>query len=140
MEELPTDYVSAYRELIKFYNPQSVLPRKIGKPCNDIVIDYDYDGDLIYAAFYEQYGIDLLRVAKSGAIVPLHWHKFLALLHGLHDTKLNEVMQYRSYVPNDKTTYEQQMKNLKQSWKIPTEDDEKGKKAQAHFEELLAKK
>ena len=48
------------------------------------------DGELIYAAFFSQYKIDLLNE-------PLHWYKFCALLSGLsHEHKLFKVIYYRS--------------------------------------------
>ena len=54
------------------------------------LISYVKDGALIYAAFMQQYGIDL-------ADGELHWHKFRALLDGLtEDTQLVKVMRYRS--------------------------------------------
>lgn len=51
---------------------------------------YEYDGDYIYAAFMQNYKIDLMETG-------LHWHKFLALLKGLSGTMLNEIMGYRAY-------------------------------------------
>ena len=54
------------------------------------LISYIKDDALIYAAFLQQYGIDL-------ADDELHWHKFRALIDGLtEDTQLVKVMRYRS--------------------------------------------
>lgn len=51
--------------------------------------DYGYDGEYIYAAFLEQYGIDLIDTPY------LHWWRFRALFRGLHDTRLNKLMETR---------------------------------------------
>lgn len=52
---------------------------------------FDVDDALIYAAFLEQYGIDLCEIPY------LHWWKFRALFEGLHeDHKLCRIMHYRT--------------------------------------------
>lgn len=49
------------------------------------------DSPYIYAAFREQYGIDLLSTEN------LHWWKFLALFESLgEDTKMAKIMYYRT--------------------------------------------
>lgn len=64
------------------------------------LISYVKDDALIYAAFLQQYGIDL-------ADGELHWHKFRALLDGLtEDTQLVKVMRYRSIKLGDVSTEE----------------------------------
>lgn len=105
-------------ELYAFSRPISILPRTIHHN-SAIVIDYELDADLIYAAFLGQYGIDLIDVKE------LHWHKFLALLKGLNDsTVMSRVMGYRSYEKrNDsKDPYE----DMKRAWEIlPPMSEEK---------------
>ena len=116
--------MSAYcdlTELFTFSRPVSPLPRPISHS-NVIVLDYELDSDLIYAAFLGQYGIDLCDVKE------LHWHKFLALLNGLNDsTKLREVMGYRCYEKSDdkKDPYEE----LRCAWEIepPMSEEEQAK-------------
>lgn len=97
-------------ELTTFSRPKDPLPRVMGRS-NVIVLDYELDADLIYAAFLGQYGIDLLKA-------DMHWHQFLALIKGLNEsTKLREVMGYRCYESrNDskKNPYEE----LKTMWEI----------------------
>lgn len=53
------------------------------------VYDFEYDFEYVYAAFLEQYGIDLIEIEY------LHWWKFRALFKGLHDCRLTEIMGYR---------------------------------------------
>ena len=92
----PEDRGAGFEERARFYNPPSPLPRPDGSG-GERVVDFAQDADLIFAAFMEQYGIDLTEA-------DLHWHKFLALFRGLHGTKMNEVMGYRCYDEGDKTT------------------------------------
>ena len=84
----------------------------------------------MYAAFYEQYGIDLLKVN-------LHWHQFNALLNGLHGTKLDDVIAFRVFEPNDKSTYEQYMRKMQQAWELETELTQEEQEALERFDALL---
>lgn len=98
-------------DLMPFARPKRPLPRNIGRQSDAIALDYEMDSDLIVAAFLGQYGIDLTEVDN------LHWHKFLALLHGLNEhTKLREVMGYRMYEKDNgkKDHYEE----LRRAWEI----------------------
>lgn len=99
-------------DLIAFSRPRNELPRNVFGKSDVIVIDYELDADLIYSAFMEQYGIDLLEVEH------LHWHKFLALLAGIgENTKLREVMGYRCYEKS--TEKEDVLRNkLRRAWEI----------------------
>jgi len=128
----PFNRIDGYNELMRFYSPTRILPRKSNTDGIQL-LDYELDAELIYSAFYEVYKIDLLDESLR-----LHWHKFLALLSGLHNTKLNEVMKYRSYDKNDKTTLETQMQSLKKMWELPQNKElsESTKK----FNNLLAKR
>ncbi len=107
-------------ELFLFSRPYSPIPRPTGPESGVIALDYELDGDLIYAAFLGQYGIDLVDVEE------LHWHKFLALLKGLNETtKLREVMGYRCYeksTDSKRDIYEE----LRRAWEIErfTGDDQ----------------
>lgn len=76
----------------------------------------NHDGGLIYAAFLQSYGIDLID--QQGK---LHWTKFVALLSGLpKDTKFIEICGYRSYEkPSKKDTLEKQMLKLKELYALP---------------------
>lgn len=55
------------------------------------VLDFEEDGDYIYASFMQEYGIDLIDVQGK-----LPWRKFLYLFNGLSaDTKIKQVMRIR---------------------------------------------
>lgn len=100
------------RDLYAFSRPKSELPRNIGGESDAIILDYEIDADYIYAAFLQQYGIDLLEVKD------LHWHKFLALLRGLTDaTKMYQIMSYRSYEKDNRTDTDH-MAELRAAWEI----------------------
>lgn len=130
--QLPKDLTDAVKGLIDFYNPPRELPRKVDGKKSDIVLDYKTDGALLYSAFMEQYHINLLDPKLD-----LHWHEFLALVEGLHDTMLNKIMEYRNYDETDKTKYEEQMKRNKEMWKLPQPEDKEIKKALDEFNALF---
>ena len=123
VDEIPENKAEAFKSLAEFANPKSVLPRGTGGR-GARILDYRIDANLIYAAFVQQYGIDLVSgLGVDGK--PLHWHKFLALMEGIHDTKLSDVMDIRSYDETDRTTYEQSRKNARDAWSLDdiTEED-----------------
>ena len=47
----------------------------------------------------------------------LHWHKFLALLNGLTETKLSEVMGYRCYERHDRKDIDP-YEEMREAWRI----------------------
>ena len=128
-DEIPEDKEQAFMELQKFASPEHTLPR----PTSDgggKVIDYTHDSRLIYAAFMQQYGIDLIDGPE------LHWWKFLALMEGLHGTKLNDVMEARMYDPNDRTTYDESKKKALAAWTLEgLENTENMDEAERKFNE-----
>lgn len=93
-DNVPDDLHAAYEFLAWFYHGGKELP---ANEENDggvslesrRVYDYEYDSEFIFAAFMEQYGIDLSETEY------LHWWKFLALFKGLHDCKMTDIMGYR---------------------------------------------
>lgn len=83
------------------------------------VYDYDYDGDLIYGAFYERYKIDL-------STARLHWWQFKALFNSLSaETQFKKVIGYRCYDGKDKDMLE--LKRLHQLPLSKGEIDEKAR-------------
>lgn len=120
--KIPENRILGFAELIAFLRPERPLPRATSvKSNNKTIVDYEVDANLIYSAFYEQYKIDLLDEKLH-----LHWWKFNALFDGLHGTKLNEIMSYRCFDENDKTTEKQNLIELRQAWEIeePLSDEE----------------
>lgn len=111
----PADRQAGLAALARWISPPRKLPRPSPVTSSEILLDYEDDAPLIFAAFWEQYGIDLFDEKLR-----LHWHKFLALLYGLHGTKLNEVQEYRSYKPRkgDPQEYRREMLRLKEMWRV----------------------
>lgn len=119
-EEFPIDYLfknevphnPELKDLLAFSRPHNELPRKISDDDDIIVIDWEIDAELIYAAILGQYGIDLFETPD------LHWHKFLAMIRGLNEqTRLREVMQYRAYKREDSKNVDQ-YERLRSAWEI----------------------
>lgn len=131
--EIPQDRKAGFDALFDFFVNKKELPRIFGEGDNINVLDYEQDAELIFAAFLEQYGIDLIEEN-------LHWWKFKALLSGLHGTKLNEVMGYRCYDENDKTDWKQAMKLNKKRWELPEKRTGEEKAAIDEFDKLLGDK
>ena len=118
IEEKPEDRAAGFNELMTFFINKRELPHVRESGSHEKFLDYTLDADLIFAAFWQQYQIDLVEIKH------LHWWKFQALLFGLKDTKLADVMSFRGYDENDKTSYKDYMKRQREAWKIDTPDPE----------------
>lgn len=130
---IPKNKTEGFKGLVSFFSPKKELPRSSGKESDDIPLDYTLDADLIYAAILEQYHIDLFEKE-------IHWHKVLAMIAGLHTTKLNDIIGYRLYrKPSKSDTHESEMLRLKKMWRIETEEDKKAKSAEKDFFAKLKK-
>lgn len=88
--------------------------------------DFEYDAELIYSAFLQQYKIDLCSA-------DMHWWKFKALLTGLsEDTHFIKVVQYRS-MDVSKIKDKEQKKfylSMKKQYKLPDKRSEEQKEKQ----------
>ena len=128
--EIPAGRLEGITAIYEFMNPPRELPRSTGEESEesgDTVLDYDKDAAYIYAAFFEQYGIDLIDAR-------LHWYKFIALLHGLHDTELNRIIAARLWKPNGKTgEYEKYQQKQYEAWRLPQPEDNKPDEALDDF-------
>lgn len=86
------------------------------------IYSFEYDDDYIYAAFLEQYGIDLQDIEE------LHWWKFRALFRGLsEDTEFVKIMGYRSVKITSKMSKEQRefYKKMQSIHALPITDAER---------------
>lgn len=119
MDEKPDDRSAGVAAMLEFCNPPREIPRKMKDGGNGgRVLDYAIDSDMIYSAFLEQYGIDLVES-------DLHWHKFNALMFGLHGTRLNSVIEYRCYSNDGKRSeYSDHMEEMKRIWELPDRAEE----------------
>lgn len=114
----PESRLNGLMALIAFCNPTQELPRT-DSSVSEKAMDYAIDADYIYAAFMERYGIDLVES-------DMHWYRFQALLKGLHDTKLNEIIGYRMWENSGgrRDAYTRQMEKLRAAWTLPDPNDD----------------
>lgn len=90
-EKLPPNLYDGLSEIAKFYahNPKARKKTAKKEETQKKAFDFEYDDELIYSAFCQQYHIDLCDT-------DMHWWKFKALLNGLtEDTQFVKVMQFR---------------------------------------------
>ena len=95
---------------------------------------FDCDWWLIYAAFVQQYGINLLTA-------DLHWFEFRALLDGLTEqTQFIKVVQARLRDTSKlKGEEKAQAEKLKRYWKVPDDSAQEERDPHEIEAELLAK-
>lgn len=111
----PTDGAAMIEALLEFYENPNVTPHDTGEGGNDKVVDYILDGEYIFGAFMQAYGIDLVECEY------MHWHKFKALILCLpNDTMLKEVMNLRSWEKSN-IDYEAQCRRNKEMWRLPSD-------------------
>lgn len=85
----PTEKISLLEEIYK----KCIIVKKRPQTKKSALpmLDFEEDGDYIYASFMQEYGIDLID--QQGK---LPWRKFLWLFNGLGaDTKIKQVMHIR---------------------------------------------
>ena len=93
--------VDAVNKIIWFYSGGKEIKENRSKSnsSNINIYDFEQDADYIYAAFMEQYKIDLADIDY------LHWWKFKSLFYGLNkDIQLSKIMFYRSIELTDDMT------------------------------------
>lgn len=89
-DDLPPNMLEALKAVFEFYAHSDKRSAKSGEKNKKRVFDFEYDADLIYASFMQQYKIDLTEVS-------MHWWRFKALFRCLsEDTQLMEAVKYRS--------------------------------------------
>lgn len=113
----PAEKVKLLEEIGKRYIETKKRPQIKKNPMP--VLDFEEDGDYIYASFMQDYQIDLID--EQGR---LPWKKFLYLFNGLSsDTKIKQVMQIRSMEVsqyNGKNAKQiQQISELKSYYALP---------------------
>lgn len=131
--EKPDNRQKGFNQIQLFINPPQLIPRSDGNDSNLRVVDYDIDSDYIFAAFFEQYGIDLMSPSLD-----MHWYKFLALFRSLKATKLNDIIEIRSYTtPVKGMDHDKFMTRLRQQWELPQPAETTDDEALEKFDALL---
>lgn len=82
---------------------------------------FDYDDEYIYAAFLQQYGIDLVEVED------LHWWKFRAMFKALTDCQFVKIMGYRTQKITGKMSNAEKamLRKMKALYALPLSDSER---------------
>ena len=98
-DNIPPDIPAAIDKIVWFYRCGELLDnedeekkkrRYIRRKSKDPACVLTQDAPYVYAAFMDQYGIDLTSVTF------MHWWKFMALFESLGDeTKMSKIMYYR---------------------------------------------
>lgn len=122
-DTLPPSLEETIRGMMEFFAASK--KQTPGKGKSKRIYDFSYDASLIYAAFLQQYKIDL---TESN----MHWWKFRALLSGLNDdTLFVKVIGYRSANLNqikdkDRKAFYRQMKEV---YRLPDNRTEEEREA-----------
>lgn len=113
------DTKKAIDDIIWFYScgkSEEKTSQKNKKGKNKQIYSYEFDNDLIYSAFKNQYNVDLEEIEY------LHWWKFRAMFNGLKsDNRIVEIMGYRAMELSkikDKDM-KKHYKQLQEEYKLP---------------------
>ena len=113
------DTKKAIDDIIWFYSrkkSEKETRKKNRKGKNKQIYSYEFDNDLIYSAFKNQYNVDLEEIEY------LHWWKFKAMFNGLKsDNRIVEIMGYRAMELSkikDKDM-KKHYKQLQEEYKLP---------------------
>lgn len=103
--EIPHDPIQALEKILWFYrcgkeyDAESPQEGTEGTTQQQAIYSFEHDAEYIYAAFLNQYGIDLQDIEH------LHWWKFRALFKGLkEDNLIVKIMGYRAIKIDDNMT------------------------------------
>lgn len=100
----------------------------------ELEYSFEYDDEYIYAAFLDQYNIDLQDIDY------LHWWKFRAMFKSLkEDNLIVKMMGYRSVNLSEITDKEQrkQIKKMKELYKLPKIVDKESEEYRLSIEYAL---
>lgn len=113
------DIKKALDDIIWFYScgkSEEKTGQKNIKNKSKQIYSYEFDNDLIYSAFKNQYNVDLEEIEY------LHWWKFKAMFNGLKsDNRIVEIMGYRAMELSkikDKDM-KKHYKQLQEEYKLP---------------------
>lgn len=113
------DTKKAIDDIIWFYScgkSEEKTSQKNKKGKNKQIYSYEFDNDLIYSAFKNQYNVDLEEIEY------LHWWKFRAMFNGLKsDNRIVEIMGYRAMELSKIKDKEMKKhyKQLQEEYKLP---------------------
>ena len=120
--KLPDRLDSAMQAVIDFYQPRRQSAVGDDMPARRIY-DYEHDAEMIYAAFLQQYGMNLNAI-------DLHWWQFRAMFDNLNDsTQFIKVVGYRAVNLSEIKDKEQKKyySKMKHIYKLPDFQSEEEK-------------
>jgi len=120
VDEIPQDKQGGVSALLAFFYEKKEVPR--GDSDGELVLDYDIDSDLIYAGILQCYGVDLFERE-------IHWHKVRAMISGLRETKLNDIIYYRCSNPGKN----RELAKAKAAWALPVKVDAQSEERMKSF-------
>lgn len=116
--EIPDDLSAAQEAMIDFYRcgkSDKTKSSDFGSGATGIAYSFEHDGAYIYAAFMQDYGIDLTEAT-------LHWWKFRALFNAISTkTLFGKIMAWRMMEIDEKTpaAEKKRLLALKEQYAIP---------------------
>ncbi len=131
---IPENINEAFQKILWFYSGGKQRNSKFGSGSDSRYYDFEYDDDYIFAAFWQQYGIDL------EAVEYLHWWKFRALFRSLSDNcGFVKIMGYRAMkITSKMSAYERQFYGkMKKLYALPLSLNEQEKISE--IEKMLMK-
>jgi hypothetical protein len=134
---LPSNIDLAIEKMLWFYRcgKEIIVKKGTGKgKISTNIYDFDYDDDYIYAAFLDQYGVDLQDIDY------LHWWKFKAMFKSLkEDNEIVKIMSYRTMDLSKIKDKEQKAyyKKMKELYKIPIKISKNEQQKISDIEEIL---
>lgn len=124
---IPNDIKEAIDKMLWFYRCGKEITSSKGNGKGKSVTQiysFEHDDDYIYAAFMDQYNIDLQDIEY------LHWWKFKAMFKSLkEDNEIVKIMGYRSMDLSKIKDKEEKAyyKKMQELYKLPISKDEKEK-------------
>lgn len=119
--QIPPDIFQAVEKALWFYAGGSLDQNNTKQGERSQPYSFEYDWDYIYAAFLEQYGVDLYETE-------LHWWKFKAMFSAFNDkVKFSEIIGYRTVKIDSKMSKSQKefYKKMKKVYALPKSNMEK---------------
>lgn len=111
----PEEAIAAETEFLRGAPVPALPGQKAGKgTTNERAYSFLYDQTAMYAAFWQQYHIDLAQQT-------LHWWQFKALLDNLHGNHMAEIMCKRTAQEESGMNSDQkkQLRKEKSLWRLP---------------------
>lgn len=123
---IPEDIETAIQEMLNFFFDKNNMTKSSEQNKKNIY-DFEKDSEYIYAAFKQQYNVDLIDIEY------MHWHQFRAMFNAISDdTQIYKIMQIRSMDLGSIKDKEQKkhIRKLKLKYMLPDNRSEEEKEAE----------